>query len=126
MPEIVEKELSYEIAGALFEVYNNLGGGYQEKYYQRAVAKALRDRGLAFIEQIPVPLTFKGSSIGRYFLDFLVENKIILEIKVANKLYPRDIRQVLAYLKSTDQRLAILANFSRSGLKLKRVLRGSI
>lgn len=45
MPEIVEKELSYEIAGALFEVYNNLGGGYQEKYYQRAVAKALRDRG---------------------------------------------------------------------------------
>ncbi|MEK7501223.1 MAG: GxxExxY protein [Patescibacteria group bacterium] len=124
MPEIVEKELSYEVVGVLLEVYNNLGGGYQEKYYQRAVAQELANKGLRFKEQLPVPLDFKGSNIGRYFLDFLIENKIVLEIKVSNKFYQRDIKQVLAYLKRTNLELAILADFSKGGLKLKRILKG--
>ncbi|MBI2012878.1 MAG: GxxExxY protein [Candidatus Colwellbacteria bacterium] len=124
MGGLVEKELSYKIAGALFEVYNNLGGGYQEKYYQRAVAQELKNRDIKFIEQVQVPLKFKGSSVGRYFLDFLIEEKVILEIKVADKFYPRDIKQVLAYLKTANLDLGILANFTRSGLKLKRILRG--
>ena len=125
MAELVEKELSYKIVGVLFEVYNKLGGGYQEKYYQRAVARELKNRSLKFTEQVKVPLNFKGESIGRYFLDFLVEGKVILEIKVVNRFYQRDIKQVLAYLKSTDVTLGVLANFSRNGLQLKRILRGS-
>ncbi len=124
MSNLVEKELSYRIVGALFDVYNNLGGGYQEKYYQRAVSKEFKNRNIKFEEQIIIPLSFKGNSIGKYFLDFLIEDKIVLEIKAANKFYIRDIKQVLAYLKATNKSLGILANFNRNNLQFKRILKG--
>ena len=124
MAELVEKELSYEVAGALFEVYGNIGGGYQEKYYQRAVAKELKGRGIKFVEQVYVPLNYKGASLGRYFIDFVIEGRIVLEIKVGGRFYSRDIKQVLAYLKAKNLQLGILANFSRIGLQLKRILKG--
>jgi GxxExxY protein len=97
MAEIVEKELSYKIVGILFSVYNELGGGYQEKYYQRAIAHSLKEHGIKFKEQVHVPLHFHSESIGKYFLDFVVEDKIVVEIKVAGKFYVRDVKQVLAY-----------------------------
>ncbi len=121
---LVEEELSYQIVGALFEVYNDLGGGYQERYYQRAIAQELRKRKLSFIEQVKIPLSYKGNSIGRYFLDFLIENRVILEIKVSERFYARDIQQILSYLKSTEIPLGILASFGRNKLKIKRILRG--
>lgn len=124
MSNLVEKELSYKIVGVLFDVYNNLGGGYQEKYYQRAVSQELQNRNIKFKEQINIPLSFKGNLIGRYFLDFLIEGKVVLEIKVANKFYVRDIKQVLAYLKATNTTLGILANFNRNNLQFKRILKG--
>jgi len=124
MAKLVKKELSYKIIGILFDVYNNLGGGYQEKYYQRAVSQEFKNRDIKFKEQISIPLSFKGISIGRYFLDFLIEDKIILEIKVANKFYIRDVKQVLAYLKATNTSLGILANFNRNNLQFKRILKG--
>ena len=62
--KLVEKDLSYKINGILFEVDNNLGGGYQEKYYQRAIAKELQNRNINFIEQIKVPLYYKNQNIG--------------------------------------------------------------
>src|SRR3989344_4718542 len=99
MIKLIEKDLSYKIVGILFDVYNSLGGGYQEKYYERAIAKELTVNKIGFKEQIHVPLSYKGDSIGRYFLDFLIENKIVLEIKVGSKFYVRDIKQVLSYLK---------------------------
>jgi len=124
MADIIEKDLSYKIVGVLFDVYNNLGGGYQEKYYQRAIARELKEKNIKYTEQVKVPLDFKGDSIGRYFLDFLIEDKIILEIKANPIFYSRDIKQILSYLKSTNIKLGILASFTRNGLKMKRVLRG--
>lgn len=124
MANLIEKELSYKVVGVLFDVYNSLGGGYQEKYYQRAIAKELEKRDIKFTQQIKIPIDFKGDSIGRYFLDFLIENKIVLEIKAANKFYGRDVKQILAYLKNGEIDLGILVNFTRNGLQLKRVLRG--
>lgn len=124
MAELVEKELSYKIIGVLYDVYNNLGIGYQEKYYQKAIAKEFKERNIKFVEQVFVPMDYKGSSIGRYFLDFLVEDKIVLEIKVAPKFYIRNIKQVLGYLKITKTPLGILANFHANGLQFKRILLG--
>ena len=122
--DLVERELSYKVVGVLFDVYNALGGGYQEKYYQKAVAKELAIRGISSEEQVRVPLIYKAMPLGRYYLDFLIENKIILEIKATDIFFARDIKQILAYLKAKDLPLGILANFGRSGLKLKRVLKG--
>ena len=121
-PNIIEKELSYKIMGILFEVHNKLGGEYQEKYYQRAVAKALREKKTFFKEQIPIDLKFKEEKIGKYFLDFLIEGKIILEIKAVPRLKPIYFRQVRAYLKAKNLELGILANFRGKKLTYKRIL----
>lgn len=122
MVEIVEKELSYKIVGILFEVHRELGGQYQEKYYQRAVSKALQENKIPFEEQICVDLTYKDKKIGKYFLDFLIDGKIILELKAFPHISIADIRQVLAYLKSTGLELGIVANFRGSRLTYLRVL----
>ena len=65
----------------MFEVYNQLGSGYHEKYYQKAVALQLKENKVSFKEQVYTPLIFKEEIIGKNFLDFLIEDKIILEIK---------------------------------------------
>ena len=126
MADLVEKELSYQVNGVLFDVYNTLGGGYPEKYYQRAISEALKKKYIQFQEQLMVPLDYDGVSIGRFFLDFYIEGKLILEIKSAPRLYPRDEKQVLSYLKRHNVKLGILVNFGRQKLVIRRILRGSI
>lgn len=120
--KLVYPELSYKIVGILFDVYNNLGFGYQEKYYQKAVALEFKRAGLKFVEQVSLPIKFKDCKIGRYFLDFLVENKIIVEIKRHNKFYKKDIEQVYSYLKHFNLKLGILASFTKNGVYFKRVI----
>src|SRR3990167_7242105 len=94
--------LSYQVIGILFEVFNTLGYQYQEKYYQRAISKDLKELGLKFKEQVIEPLEYKGQSIGRYVFDFLIENKVMLEIKRGNAFSPKDIRQTVAYLEKAN------------------------
>lgn len=119
---LVYPELSYTIIGILFEAYNNLGPGHKEKYYQKATATALKDSGLAFKEQVYSPLIFKNSTVGNYFLDFLVENKIILEIKSGDKFLKQGISQIYSYLRTRNLKLGILANFTKEGLKFRRIV----
>ncbi len=82
--ELLYPELSYQITGILFSVHNRfLEEGYQEKHVQRAVAIALTDNRIKFREQIMVPLLFKGKRVGCYFINFAIEDKIVLELKLA-------------------------------------------
>lgn len=120
--DLVYPELSYKLIGILFEVWNELGYGYQEKHYQKAIAKALKDVGFKFKEQVPIKIKYKSQAIGTYFLDFLIEDKIVLEIKRREYFSKGNIRQVYAYLKATGLRLGIIANFTSKGLKFKRVV----
>lgn len=120
--DLLYPELSYKIVGVLFSVFNELGYQYQEKYYQRAIARYLDDLGISFKEQLSAPIEFRGRSIGRYVFDFLVDDKIILEIKRGDGFSITDIRQVLGYLKKSDLKLGILARFSSRGLKFKRII----
>ncbi len=122
MAKLLYQNITYKIIGALFETYNTLGYGYQEKYYQRALEEEFRKRKLLYEKELPIKLTYNNTNIGRYFIDFLIEKKIILEIKVANGLYQKDMNQVLAYLKTKQFKLGILAIFSKKGLKYKRII----
>ena len=110
--KIVYPELSYKVVGCLFEVYNGLGGGHQEKVYQRATAQVLRKSDLHFEEQAPYQIRFQGSIVGRYYMDFIVERKIVLEIKRGNHFVKNNIKQVEGYLKVMRMQLGILANFT--------------
>jgi len=122
MTEIIHKELSYEIVGVLFEVYNDLGYGHKEIYYEKAIAGGFDDREIGYQKQVPFKLMFKGKEIGRYYLDFLVEGKIVLEIKRGNYFGKKNIEQVFNYLKATNLKLAILANFTPNGIKFIRIV----
>lgn len=120
--KIVYKELSYKVVGILFEVLNDLGYGYQEKYYQKAIEVAFDKAGIQFKPQVPYKISYKGEIIGKYFVDFIIEDKIVLEIKKGSHFAKRNFEQVEAYLKVTGFKLAILANFSSTEIKYKRIL----
>lgn len=79
--KIIYKELSYKIVGVLFEVYNELGYGYSEKIYENAIATAFDDLGIKYKRQAPYIVKFRNKIISRNYLDFLVEDRIVLEIK---------------------------------------------
>lgn len=120
--DLLYPELSYKIVGVLFDVFNSLGYHYQEKYYQRAISQVFNDLGVIYREQVYTPIEFRGRNIGNYLFDFLIDNKIILEIKRGDKFSRNDIIQTLAYLKRSGLSLAILARFSSRGIQYKRIL----
>jgi len=120
--DLLYPELSYKIIGLLFEVSNEIGSGCLEKYYQKAIALSFEEAGLKFKEQVYVPFTFKNIKIGRCFLDFLVEDKIVLELKTSDRFSRQDIEQIYSYLKINNLNLGILASFTSHGLKSKRIL----
>lgn len=115
-------ELSYQIMGAAFGVHTELGPRYHEKHYQRALALALRARGIPFKEQVPVQLTVRYGPIGKYAVDFLVDDKIVVEIKAIKRFTKTDFRQVDAYLRSLHRPLGILMNFQSRSLAFKRIV----
>jgi len=117
--DLLYPELSYKIIGCAFDVYNALGSGHHEKYYQRALAESFSGQGLNFAQQVNFPLKYKEKIIGRNFLDFLVENKIVVEIKKGEHFSKTYIDQVMEYLKLSNLKLAILINFSVQELFLK-------
>ena len=120
--DLIYPELSYQIVGVLFEVYNQLGPGYPEKYYQKAIAEELKNYNLSFQEQVYSPVIFSEKIIGTNYLDFLIENKIILEIKKGSRFSKEHIDQILTYLKTKGLKLGIIANFGPKELKFKRII----
>jgi len=123
--DLVLPELSYQIVGSLFEVSNELGAGHLERVYQRATAMALQERGIAFREQVRVPLQFSNTPVGWYQLDFLIEDAVVLELKQGERFKAANIKQVNVYLQSAQKPLAILANFCKEGVLFKRILNES-
>jgi GxxExxY protein len=120
--DLIYPELCYQIIGILFEIYRELGSGYQEKYYQKLTALELKRYGLDYKEQVAIPLIYKVNRIGDYFLDFVIENKIVLELKRDEKFSRKNIEQIYSYLKATGLKLGIIANFTKSGVRFKRIV----
>jgi GxxExxY protein len=123
MTEILFKELSYAIVGAAMEVHRVLGPGFLEAVYQVALAHELTLRGIRFEQFKRLPVTYKDVLVGDYEADFVIEGKIILEIKAVAKLHPKHEAQAINYLTATGFRLAILLNFGANSLQHKRLVR---
>lgn len=120
--KVVEPELSYKIVGILFEVHTKLGGRFQEKVYQKAVETLLQREKIPYQKELAADLIFENVKIGKYYLDFLIAGKVILELKAVYRFHPEHFRQVKAYLKSKNLKLGILANFKGPKLIYTRVL----
>jgi GxxExxY protein len=126
MGYLIYPELSFKIIGIIFKVYNELGYGYREKNYQKALEIAFKKEGLTYSKEAFVNIKYEGESVGKYFIDFIIDNKIILELKVGAIFHQNDIKQLLSYLESRRMKLGILALFSPSGVKYKRIVNNKI
>ena len=120
--EIIYPDLSYKIIGISFKVFNELGWGLSEKDYQKALESEFKEINLNFKREIYIPLKYRTANIGRYFADFIIENKILIEIKVVPKLGYTHVKQVLNYLKISNLKLGILIYFTKEGIKYRRIL----
>lgn len=121
MPAYPTKELTYELIGYGYNVFNRLGFGYQEKYYQRAYEMELIEHRKSCQREQKVVIVYNGKKIGRYFIDFVAE-QVVVEIKVASDFHPKHIAQVLGYLRAKNLRLGIILLFTKNGLRVKRVI----
>jgi GxxExxY protein len=120
--DIIHPELSYKVIGVLYNVHTEMGYGFLERYYQKAIAAELKKNNLNFKEQVKVELVIAGESIASGVVDFIIEDKITLEIKQGNTFLKTNIDQLNSYLKMTKLQLGILANFTSRGLLYKRIL----
>ncbi len=123
MSKLIAKELSYEIVGAAMEVHRSLGSGFLEKVYEEALAIEFSLRGVQYGQQKQIPVYYKGQLVGEYIADFLVEDKIILELKAVSAISNAHEAQAIHYLASTGLHLAIILNFGSESLQQKRIYR---
>ena len=118
---ILYKDLSYRVMEAVFEVHNTLGPGFLESLYEEALAYELELRGIPFERQKAITVHFKGREIGTHRLDFVIDGKIVLEIKATAALTDTFKQQTLSYLKATGLKLGILINFGTSRVEYTRI-----
>ena len=108
--------LAEKVIGAAIEVHRELGPGFQEVSYRRALEIELKLHGIQFEVEVPVTLEYKGESIGQGRIDMLIENKLILELKSAEANPRKYNKQASLYLKATNHRLALIINFEAGRL----------
>ena len=122
---LYEKELTGQIIGAAIEVHQTLGPGLLESAYQTCLAREFSLQAINFEQQKPLPIEYKGVALDcGYRLDFLVDDKVIVELKAVDVLHPLHEAQLLTYLKLTGCRVGLLINFNVAVLKsgIKRMV----
>ena len=106
--DLVYPDLCYQLVGCAYEVFDELGPGHSEKTYQRAYAVMLRKNNHKFNEQVYYPVRFKNEIVSRGFLDFNVDEKIIIELKKDERFSKTHIEQVLDYIKRSNRKKFVL------------------
>ncbi len=123
MSKLIYKEESYAIIGALFDVYNNLGSSFSEIVYKDALEYEFNDRNILFQREKEFAVNYKEIVLKhKFYADFVIFDKIILEIKSVENLNDKHISQCINYLKVSNYKLAILANFHKDLLDHKRIV----
>ena len=110
---MTENEISYQIRGAIYDVYKTLGPGLLESVYEEALVYELEQRGLTVGRQMQVPIVYKGVTLKTDLrLDLLVEDKVIVELKSVTEMKDVFYKQTLTYCKLLNKKLGILVNFN--------------
>ena len=120
---LIHGQLTEQILEACFEVINELGSGFLESVYEKALLIVLGEKGLAARPQVPLSVYFRGVEVGQFYADILVEEKVILELKSVQALAPEHQAQLINYLKATRIEVGLLINFGRPKLEYRRLHR---
>lgn len=119
--KVIYPELSYQLMKIMFEVHNQLGPGFGEDFYERAVALELENQKIPYERQKAIEVFYKGKLLGTYRLDLVIDEKIILELKAVAILNDTFKQQTLSYLKATGLKLGILVNFGSARVESVRI-----
>ena len=120
---LFDEDLSYQVRGAIFEVYKELGCGYLEKTYERALLFELNARGLEARGKVPLAVRYKGQNVGEYVADVIIENSVLLELKAQSRLTGVDGAQLLNYLTISGLRVGMLVNLTYPKAPIRRLVR---
>lgn len=120
--QFLHKEITQAIIGAAFEVHQHLGYGFLEKVYQRAMQVELHQRGLRVALEHPIKVHYKGVVVGDYSADLFVEEKVVVELKVAPEYCAADEAQLINELVSTGVKVGLVINFGRARVEFKRLV----
>lgn len=123
MGELIYEEESYVVKGAVFEVYKTMGAGFLESVYQECLEEELKARGIPFVAQPEIKISYKGKMLHQsYRADIVCYDKIILELKAVSVLLPEHSAQLFNYLRATRMKLGFLVNFGHyPGVEVKRI-----
>jgi GxxExxY protein len=122
---MTDNEITYEIRGAVYDVYKELGPGLLESVYEEALCFELEKRGLTVERQVQVPIKYKGIVLKTELrLDLLVENQVIIELKSVEELKKVFYKQLLTYLRLMNKRVGLLVNFNTEDIlsSMKRIV----
>lgn len=114
--------LTEKVIGAFYDVANELGHGFLESVYQKAMLVRLGELGIHATPEIAVPVWYHGERVGDFRVDIVVEGKLLLELKAVDRLVSSHEAQTIHYLKATDFEVALLMNFGGAKPEFKRVI----
>ena len=121
--DLLHADLTHKIIGAAMEVHSTLGTGFLEAVYEDALAVEFGIQGIRYEKQKPLCVFYKGHKVRDYICDFLIEEKVLVELKAIKRLTATEESQLLNYLKGTGLELGLLINFGESSLKYKRFIK---
>jgi len=119
----LHKQLTGDVLGICFEVMGELGAGFVESVYEKALLVSLHEKGIKAEAQVPLRITFHGMNIGDFVADIVVEDKLIIELKAVKALTSDHQAQLINYLKATGKDVGLLVNFGNPRLEYKRTYR---
>ena len=118
---MIYEELTGKFLSVCFEVSNELGCGFLESVYEKALLLALHDSGMKAESQVPLHVFFRGQVVGEFYADLVVEGIILVELKAVKALAPEHTAQVINYLKATGLEVGFLVNFGNPKLEYRRL-----
>lgn len=124
--DVIYPKLSYQIAGILFKIRKDLGNFKNEKQYCDAIEQELKEKKLSYEREKVLPGSFEGERKGRNKVDFLIDNRIIIEVKAKQFVTKEDYYQTKRYLESLDKKLGILVNMRSYYIHPKRILNSKV
>lgn len=123
MGEKLLNEITEKIIGCAFKVSNTLGAGFLEKVYENALFIEIKNSGLSARQQFPTPVYYGKDIVGEYYVDLMVENLVVVELKTVKALDDIHLAQCMNYLKATGLELCLLINFFKPRAEIKRIVR---
>lgn len=115
---MTDNEITYQIRGAIFDVYNTLGPGLLESVYEEALVFELQQRGLQVARQVEIPINYKGNILKTALrLDLLIDDHVIVELKSVDEMKPVFFKQLKTYMRLMNKKLGLLVNFGEFDMK---------